>query len=266
MNMLNTLTRRGLIASALLAFAGLAAQTAAYAAEIRVVTSGAFTEAYKKLVPIYEAASGHKVISAYGASIGNAPDSIPSRFARGEKFDLVILSEGGLEALMKDGKLVPGSRVDLARSQIGVAVRKGTPKPDISTVEALKQTLLNAKSVAYSASASGTYLSTEMFPKLGIAEQMQKTAKKIMSERVGAVVARGEAELGFQQVSELIYFKELDFVGTLPDAVQQTIFFSSALVQDAEQQEAAKHLVRFFTSPAVAEIVRGTGLDPAAKP
>jgi molybdate transport system substrate-binding protein len=144
--------------------------------------------------------------------------------------------------------------------------RQGTPKPDISTVEALKQTLLNAKSVAYSASASGTYLSTEMFPKLGIAEQMQKTAKKIMSERVGAVVARGEAELGFQQVSELIYFKELDFVGTLPDAVQQTIFFSSALVQGAEQQEAAKHLVRFFTSPAVAEIVRGTGLDPAAKP
>jgi molybdate transport system substrate-binding protein len=105
-----------------------------------------------------------------------------------------------------------------------------------------------------------------MFPKLGITEQMKVTAKKIMSERVGAVVARGDAELGFQQVSELIYFKELDFVGTLPDAVQQTIFFSSALVQGSEQQEAAKHLVRFFTSPAVAEIVRGTGLDPAAKP
>jgi len=155
--------------------------------------------------------------------------------------------------------------VDLARSQIGVAVRKGTPKPDISTVEALKQTLLNAKSVAYSASASGTYLSTEMFPKLGIAEQMQKTARKIYSERVGAVVARGDAELGFQQVSELIYFKELDFVGTLPDAVQQTIFFSSALVQGAAEQDAARQLVRFFTSPAVADIVRSTGLDPASK-
>lgn len=252
---------RLLAASALFAVATLTAQ----AAEIRVVTSGAFTEAYKKLVPIFEAASGHKVISSYGASIGNAPDSIPSRFARGEPFDLIILSEGGLEALMKDGKLVPGSRVDLARSQIGVAVRKGTPKPDISTVEALKQTLLNAKSVAYSASASGTYLSTEMFPKLGIAEQMQKTAKRIMSERVGAVVARGDAELGFQQVSELIYFKELDFVGTLPDAVQQTIFFSSALVKGSDQSEAARQLVRFFTSPAVADIVHSTGLDPASK-
>ncbi len=235
-----------------------------HAAEIRVITSGAFTEAYKKLVPIYAQATGHTVFSSYGASIGNAPDSIPSRFARGEKFDLIILSEGGLEALMKEGKLVSGSRVDLARSQIGVAVRKGTPKPDISSVEALKQSLLNAKSVAYSASASGTYLSTELFPKLGIAEQMKVTAKKIMSERVGAVVARGDAELGFQQVSELIYFKELDFVGTLPESVQQTIFFSSALVQGSSQAEAARHFVRFLASPSVAEIVRETGLDPMA--
>lgn len=258
---LHSLGRRGLLASLVLAFASLASQ----AAELRVITSGAFTEAYKKLVPIFEAASGHTVISSYGASIGNAPDSIPSRFARGEKFDLVILSEGGLEALMKNGKLVEGSRVDLARSQIGVAVRKGTPKPDISTVEALKQSLLNAKSVAYSASASGTYLSTELFPKLGIAEQMQKTAKRILSERVGAVVARGDAEMGFQQVSELIYFKELDFVGTLPESVQQTIFFSSARVAGSEQQDTAQQLVRFFTSPAVADIVRATGLDPASK-
>lgn len=212
---------------------------------------------------MYEQATGHKIISAYGASIGNAPDSIPSRFARGEKFDLVILSEGGLEALMKEGKLIKGSRVDLARSQIGAAVRKGTPKPDISTVEALKKTLLEAKSIAYSASASGTYLSTELFPKLGIAEQMKVTAKRIMSERVGAVVARGDAELGFQQVSELIYFKELDFIGTLPESVQQTIFFSSALVEGSTEQEIAKHFVKFLTSPSVAKLVRDTGLDPA---
>ena len=248
----------------LLVLASLLLGVSAYAAEIRVITSGAFTEAYKKLVPMYEQASGNTVVSSYGASIGDAPDSIPSRFARGEKFDLVILSEGGLEALMKDGKLVNGSRVDLARSQIGAAVRKGTPKPDISTVEALKQTLLNAKSVAYSASASGTYLATELFPKLGIAEQMKVTAKRILSERVGAVVARGDAELGFQQVSELIYFKELDFVGLLPDAVQQTIFFSSAVVQGSTQTEAASDLVRYLTSPSVSEVVRATGLDPVA--
>lgn len=236
----------------------------AYAAEIRVITSGAFTEAYKKLVPEFEKKTGHKVISSFGASIGNAPDSIPTRFSRGEKFDLVILSDAGLEALVKNGNVVQGSRVDLVRSQIGAAVRKGTPKPDISTVEALKNTLLNAKSIAYSASASGTYLSTELFPKLGVAEQLKDKAKKIMSERVGAVVARGDAELGFQQVSELIYFEELDFIGTLPESVQQTIFFSAGLVVGSTEHETAKQLIRFFQSPEVASIIRKTGVDPVA--
>ena len=114
-----------------LAILALALSLGAHATEIRVITSGAFTEAYKQLVPLYEAATGDKVISSFGASIGNAPDSIPTRLSRGEQFDLVILSEGGLAALVKTGKVVPGSRMDLARSQIGVAVRKGTPKPDI---------------------------------------------------------------------------------------------------------------------------------------
>ena len=240
----------------------LVASQAVQAAEIRVITSGAFTEAYKKLVPEFEKQTGHKVISSFGASVGNAPDSIPTRFSRGEKFDLVILSDGGLEALVKNGNVIKGSRVDLVRSQIGAAVRKGTPKPDISTVEALKQTLLNAKSIAYSASASGTYLSTELFPKLGVAEQLKDTAKKIMSERVGAVVARGDAELGFQQVSELIYFKELDFIGTLPESVQQTIFFSAGLVEGSTEQDTAKQLIRFFQSPEVADVIRQTGVDP----
>ena len=260
MALLARITRR-----ALLSLVGLAILVpAAFAAEIRVVTSGAFTEAYKKLIPIYEQASGHTVLSAFGASMGTAPDAIPSRLARGEAFDLVILSENGLEALARDGRIVPGSRVDLALSQIGAAVRKGTPKPDISTVAALRQTLLNAKSVAYSASASGTYLSNELFPKLGVEERMKVTAKKIMSERVGAVVARGDAELGFQQVSELIYFKELDYLGPLPDEVQQKLYFSAGLVVGSTQSEAAKHLVRFLSSPAVADIVRATGLEPAA--
>lgn len=245
--------------------AGLAlTQIGAWAAEIRVVTSGAFTEAYKQLIPIYEQATGHTVISSFGASIGNAPDSIPSRFARGEVFDLVILSEGGLEALVKAGQVQPGSRIDLARSKIGAAVRKGRPKPDISTVEALRKTLLDAKSVAYSASASGTYLSTELFPKLGVAERLKETGQRILSERVGAVVARGDAELGFQQVSELIYFKELDFIGTLPEEVQQTIFFSAGLVKGSKESALASHLARFLSSASVAEIVRATGLEPAA--
>lgn len=265
MNRKHFLTRslRGLLLAACLVAGGTGS---AWAADIRVITSGAFTEAYKKLIPLYEAATGHTVISAFGASIGNAPDSIPSRFARGEAFDLVILSEGGLEALVKSGQVQAGSRVDLARSKIGAAVRKGTPRPDISTVEALKATLLNAKSVAYSASASGTYLSTELFPKLGVAERLKETGKRILSERVGAVVARGDAELGFQQVSELIYFTELDFIGTLPEEVQQTLYFSAGLVRGTREADAARQLARFLSSAAVAEIVRSTGLDPIGSP
>jgi molybdate transport system substrate-binding protein len=251
---------RGLLAAIIVVFVSLA--TSSHAAELRVITSGAFTEAYKKLVPEFEKQTGHKVISSFGASVGNAPDAIPTRLARGEKFDLVILSDGGLEALVKNGFVIKGSRVDLVRSQIGAAVRKGTPKPDISTVEALTKTLLDAKSIAYSASASGVYLSTELFQKLGVAEQIKDKAKRVVSERVGAVVARGDAELGFQQVSELIYFKELDFIGTLPDSVQQTIFFSAGLIDGSNESAAAKQLIRFFQSPEVADVIRKTGLDP----
>lgn len=172
MRFTSTLTRR-VVGGLLLAL--LTAQ-AALAADIRVVTSGAFTGGLQKAgaaVRGRHRPPGHQLVRC----AGNAPDSIPSRFARGEAFDMVILSEGGLEALMKDGKLVPGSRVDIVRSQIGAAVRKGTPKPDISTVAALKQTLLNAPSVAYPASASGTYLSTELFAKLGVQERLAQTGK-----------------------------------------------------------------------------------------
>ncbi len=248
---------------ALLLLIGLLALTGQVLAdEIRVISSGGFAAAYKQLVPLYEQASGHKVISSYGASIGNALDSIPSRLARGEQFDILILSDAGLEALVKQGHVAPGSRVDLGRSIIGLSVRKGTPKPDIRMVDALRQTLLNAKSIAYSASASGTYLSTELFPRLGVAEQLKDKAKKIYSERVGAVVARGDAELGFQQVSELLPFTELDYVGPLPDEVQQTIFFSAGIGTEAKAPEAARHLVRYLASPAAAPLVRSTGLEP----
>ncbi len=240
------------------------APSAAQAAEIRVVTSGGFSAAYDQLVPLYEQTTGNKVVTERGASIGNAPDSIPSRMARGEQFDIVILADSALDKLIEQGKVQAGSRVDLARSMIGMSVRKGTPKPDISTVDALRQTLLNAKSIAYSASASGTYLSTELFQRLGVADQIKDKAKKIYSERVGAVVLRGDAEIGFQQVSELLPFKELEFVGPLPDEVQQRVFFSAGLATGAPQPEAARQLIRFLAAPAAASIVRSTGMEPAA--
>ncbi|MDA8455583.1 substrate-binding domain-containing protein [Acidovorax sp. GBBC 3334] len=240
------------------------AQSTAQAAEIRVITSGGFSAAYDQLVPLYEQATGHKVVTARGASMGNASDSIPSRMARGERFDVVILADTGLDALTAQGKVEAGSRVDLARSMIGMSVRKGTPVPDIGSVDALRQTLLNAKSIAYSASASGTYLSGELFQRLGVAEQMKGKATRILSERVGAVVLRGDAEIGFQQVSELLPFKELVFVGPLPDEVQQRVFFSAGVAMGAQEPEAARHLIRFLAAPAAASIVRSTGMEPAA--
>jgi molybdate transport system substrate-binding protein len=242
---------------------GAVQPSTAHAADIQVVTSGGFSAAYDQLVPLYEQATGHKIITARGASLGNAQDSIPSRLARGEQFDIVILADSGLERLIAQGKVQEGSRVDLARSMIGMSVRKGTPKPDISSVEALKQTLLDAKSIAYSASASGTYLSTDLFPRLGIAEQIKGKASRILSERVGAVVLRGDAEIGFQQVSELLPFKDLDFVGPLPEEVQQRVFFSAGIATAASQPDVARHFIRFLASPAAASIVRSTGMEPS---
>ncbi|CAM3507543.1 substrate-binding domain-containing protein [Paracidovorax anthurii] len=256
-------TLLGTVLGLTLALGGPAPSTA-QAAEIRVITSGGFSAAYDQLVPLYEQATGHTVVTARGASMGNAPDSIPSRLARGETFDVVILADSALDALAAEGKVQAGSRVDLARSMIGMSVRKGTPVPDIGTVEALRQTLLDAKSVAYSASASGTYLSGELFQRLGVVEQMKGKATRILSERVGAVVLRGDAELGFQQVSELLPFKELVFVGPLPDEVQQRVFFSAGVAAGAREPEAARHLIRFLAAPAAASIVRSTGMEPAA--
>jgi molybdate transport system substrate-binding protein len=151
-----------------LAAASLAISLPALAAEIKVMTSGGFTAPYQELTPQFEKATGHKVVTAYGASQGGAPDSIPSRLDRGEPVDIVILAAPALDGLIKQGKVQAGSRVDLVRSAIGMSVKAGAPKPDISTVEALKKTLREAKSIAYSASASGTYLSTVLFPQLGI--------------------------------------------------------------------------------------------------
>jgi molybdate transport system substrate-binding protein len=194
--------------------------------------------------------------------MGAAPDSIPTRLSRQERFDILILAGPALEGFIKKGDVAAGTRVDLANSTIGAVVKKGAPKPDISTVAALKNTLLQAKSIAYSASASGTYLSTELFVKLGVAEQLKDTAKKIYSERVGSVVARGEAELGFQQVSELLSIDGLDYLGEIPLEVQQTIPFSAGITSTTQQMKAAKELIEFLASTTAAPVIQKTGMNP----
>jgi len=213
-------------------------------------------------LPLCEAKIGQKVVSAYGASIGTSPNSVPNRLARGEPTDVVILAGDAFDKLVKDGKGMAGTRTDLARSVIGLSVKAGTPKPDISTTEALKKALGSAKSIAYSDSASGTHLSEELFPKPDPSGQIMAKSKRIVGERVGSVVARGEADLGFQQVSELLPIDGLDFVGTLPEEIQKVTIFSAGLAASAKEKNAVKALIACLGGADAAPIIRKSGLFP----
>ena len=236
------------------------------AAEVRVMISAGFFGAYSELAPRFEAATGHTLVATRGPSMGDSPEAIPTRLARGEPADVVILDGGAADELGKRGMTRPASKINLAESKIGMVVRQGAAKPDISTVEALKNTLLAARSVGYSDSGSGTYLSTTLFPQLGIAEQLAAKSRKVRGppsgEPVAAVVARGELEIGFQQVAELIHVPGVTFVGTIPAAVQPPTFFSGAITAKSTQPEAAAALLRFLTSPAAALVITKAGLTP----
>jgi molybdate transport system substrate-binding protein len=236
----------------------------AKAAEIRVVSSGGFAAAYRALAPEFERMTGNTLVTGWGPSMGNTPEAVPARLQRGEPIDVLIMVGYALDDLAKLGKVVADSRVELARSGIGVVVRAGAPKPDISSVDALRRTLLAAKSIAYSDSASGVYISTEMFKRLGIADQVAGKARMIPAEPVGAVVARGEAEIGFQQISELKPISGIDLVGPLPPEVQQYTVFSAGIVVGAKQPEAGTALIRFLASPEAASAIAESGMEPMA--
>jgi molybdate transport system substrate-binding protein len=239
---------------------------AASAADVQVMISSGFHGVYSELAPAFERASGHHLVTIRGPSMGDSPEAIPARLARGEAADVVILDGGAADELGKQGMVRSDSKVDLARSLIGMVVRSGAAKPDIGSVETFRSTLLAAKSIAYSDSGSGTYLSTTLFPKLGVAEQIAKKSRKVRGppsgEPVAAVVARGEAEIGFQQVSELIHVPGITFVGTIPAEVQPAIFFAGALTRTARQPEAASALIRFLASPEAAPVISKAGLVP----
>jgi molybdate transport system substrate-binding protein len=235
---------------------------ATQAAEVRVVSSGGFAAAYRALAPEFERATGNTLVTGWGPSMGHTPEAVPARLQRGEPIDVLIMVGYALGDLVRQGKVDGDSRVDLARSGIGVVVRAGAPRPDISSVDALKRTLLQAKSIAYSDSASGVYISTEMFKRLGIAEQVASKARMIPAEPVGAVVGRGEAEIGFQQISELKPIAGIDLVGPLPPEVQQYTVFSAGIVVGAKEPKAAGDLIRFLASPAAAPAITESGMEP----
>ena len=228
------------------------------------MTSGAFKAALLQLMPGFERASGNTVVVIDGASMGDGPTTIPNRLARGEAADVVILADEGVRQLIARGLVASDGRVELVRSSIGMAVRAGAPKPDISSVDALTHTLLAAQSIAYSSSASGVYLSGELFPSLGIADQIAPRSRRIESGPVGEAVARGDAELGFQQISELRPVKGIDIVGPLPAGAQRLTIFSAGVVAGGNQQDA-RRLIAYLSSPAAAPAIRKSGMDPVQK-
>jgi molybdate transport system substrate-binding protein len=235
---------------------------AASAAEVRVMISGGLTAAFNALVPDYEKQSGNKVLVAYGPSMGTTVNAIPVRLERGEPADVLIMVGYALADLAKKGKVIPDSQIDVVKSPIGVAVKAGAPKPDISSPEALKRALLATKTIAYSDSASGVYVSTEMFKKLGIEEEMKGKARQIPATPVGEIVAKGEAEIGFQQISELKPVAGIDIVGPLPAELQKITVFSAGIASASKEPEAAKGLIEFLTSPAARPEIVKSGMEP----
>jgi molybdate transport system substrate-binding protein len=226
-------------------------------AQVKVIISGGFSAAYKDILPEFERTSGVGVTTSSGASVGDGPDSIPGQIRRGVPADVVILSREGLNDLIAEKRTVAGTDTDLANSILGLIVRAGAPRPDISTVDAFRQTLLKSKGLALTSSTSGVYLTTVLFPKLGIAEEMK--SKTVFTSATS--VARGENEIAIRQVSELLPVAGVDFVGTLPVEVQSVTTYAAAIVAGSKEIEASKKLIAFLASPGAAAAIKKSGME-----
>jgi molybdate transport system substrate-binding protein len=230
---------------------------ATQAADVKVMAANAVKEPFLELVASFEKSSGHRVTAVWSGTAG-----VTKRISGGEVVDVVIVGAANIDQLIQEGKLVAGSRVDFAKSGVGIAVRGGLPKPDISSADAVKKAVLEAKSVAYSSGPSGLYIA-ELFKRMGIAEQVQDKLKLPPSNvLVGEVLARGEADLGFQQVSDLLHVKGIVYVGPLPAEIQNITVYAAGLHTAAPESEAAKALVKFLTAPEARPVITKAGMDP----
>jgi molybdate transport system substrate-binding protein len=242
--------------AAVLVLSGLGAGMA-NAVEITVLSTQATEQAYRELIPQFEKATGHTVKITYTGTL-----DAKRRIAAGEFFDVLIMASPEIESFLASGTLAPGSRVDLAKSGVGIGVKAGAPKPDISTTEAFKKTLLGAQSIGYATGPSGVYM-VGLFDKLGIADAVKPKLKQTPTGVfVGTLVASGEAEIGIQQVSEMSHYPGVDYVGPLPADIQKITIFTSGVAANAKQPEAAKALVKFTTSPAAHEAFKTRGMEP----
>ena len=236
----------------------------AASAQLKVMISGGFSGPYEKLLPEFESATGIKVTTSSGSSQGTGPQTIGAQLARGVPVDVVILSREGLAEQIAAHRIVPGSDVDLARTPIGVAVRSGAAKPDVSTVEAFKRVVLNAKAVSVPASTSGIFLTKDVLPRLGIAD---KVNVKVATRGTGAaaMVASGEADVGLLPVSEIVHAPGVELAGVIADEIQLNQVFAAAVVAGSSEIESAKRLIAFLASQRAAAAIKGSGMEPLAK-
>jgi molybdate transport system substrate-binding protein len=244
-------------------FATLLFWPAAASAQLNVLISGGFSGAYEKLLPEFERTSGIQVTTGSGASQGTGPQTVAAQLARGVPADVVILSREGLAELIAAKKIAAGTEVDLARVPLGVAVRAGTPKPDVNTVEAFKQVLLKAKTIAIPGSTSGIWLTTDLFPRLGIAEKINVKATQRGTDATG-MVAAGSADLAVMPVSEIVHAPGVDYAGSLAPEIQFVQTFSAAVVAGSGDIEGSKRLIEFLSSARASDAIRNSGMEPLA--
>jgi molybdate transport system substrate-binding protein len=236
---------------------GLFISGAASAAEIKVIASGATKEIINEILPAFEKNSGHKVAIEF---TGTA--NIKKRISAGETYDLVIVGAPEIDAFAQQGKIASGTRTDLMKSGVGVAVRSGASKPDIGSSEALKKTLLAAKSIGYSSGPSGDHM-VNLVERMGIADQVKPKMKQVPSgSRISTMIESGEAEIGFQQISELIHENGIDYIGPLPSEVQKITVYAAGLHTGAREPEAAKALVKALAAPDAATLIKAHGMEP----
>lgn len=244
---------QGILAASML----LAGATVASAVEITVLSTQATEQSHRELLPQFEKASGNTVKIVYTGTL-----DAKKRIAAGDAFDVLIMASPDIDGFLADGTLATGSRVDLAKSGVGVGVKAGAPKPDISTTEAFKKALLAAKSIGYSTGPSGNYV-IGLFERLGIADQVKPKLKQTPTGVfVGTITANGEVELGIQQVSEMSHYPGVDYVGPLPADIQRMTVFSSGIAAKAKEPAAGKALVKFVTSPDAGVVYKKRGMEP----
>lgn len=229
-----------------------------------VLVSGVFHAAYDEVLPQFERNEGMKVKSELSPSLGDSPQSVESRLSRGENADVLIMAGAGMDAIIAKGMVLDGTRVKLARAPMGLAMKQGAPKPDISTPDRLRDTLLSASSIGYSISASGQYVSRELFKKLGIEDEMKAKAHQVKGlTPVAETVAKGENQYGFQAISELLPTAGIEIVGQLPDEVEFVTPVSAAVARHSENAGRAQALLRYLTRPEMGQVLERHGLSRA---